>query len=346
MMTFTTAKADLQSRRVVASASGRVDFTGGFTDVEPYCSRFGAVHINAAIDLGTKIQLQPRVDNVVQINSVVTNLSLRWDASEAPPPSARMFGTIINDLAPNVGMDVLVDASVPVGVGLGSSGSMTVALVAALCSLRNSNMSLGDIAELAISGERKAGIVGGRQDQYAAAYGGVNQFRFGAGQSSVVRLGTTDGETSWLNGRILIAHSHGRRESTDIVESIFDAYRDGDSRVTSALNRLNSISADVRSAFICRDLDSLIACTHEIRAAQEQLHPRICDPEFRPLLTALSQSGFAAAKYLGAGGRGGCLMIITPEEKLVIVEKILRDRKLNVLHPSIATCTLKAYQSH
>jgi D-glycero-alpha-D-manno-heptose-7-phosphate kinase len=330
---------------VAAAAPARIDFTGCFTDVEPFCGMHVATHVNAALGIGTNVQIRLRTGDKIHVTSMATRITLTWDALGPVPSSARLLGSVINGLMPGVGMDITISADMPVGAGLGSSGSLTVALTAALQSLQNGATPPAVTAELAASSERRAGIRGGRQDQYAAAFGGVNEFNFERAGCAVPRPLTGDTGIRWLNRRILVAHARGRRESTVMVGSILDLFERGDQRVSNALFRLNALSADLSLSLTRQDLSALMDCIHEVRAAQEQLHPDIRDPKFTPVLAALARPGLAAAKYLGGGGRGGCMLLVLPAKNRALALNTLRAARLHVLQTSIAACGVTVSRS-
>src|SRR5512132_3692676 len=157
--------------KIVTRAPTRIDFGGGWTDVPPYSDEMGGFVCNLAIARYATVTVSVG-DGVGSNNeSRVLDLSIAKAA-------ARRFG--LEDV------HVDVESDFPIGAGLGGSSAAGVATVAALAAVRGAPMTPSSIAELSREIEiADLGIAGGRQDHYAAAFGGALGLRFSAGDVGV-----------------------------------------------------------------------------------------------------------------------------------------------------------------
>lgn len=323
---------------VTVSAPSRLDFTGGFTDVTPFCNLYGSVQVNAGLGLRTTVRATSHSGTYVRVRSGAAGKCWQWDLAETSVPAdgSRLVWFIVNGAAPNVGLEIDIEAEVPLGAGLASSGSLSVALTEALLRLKGCNTSPATTAELAVEFERRAGIRGGRQDQYAAAHGGVNMFLFGDNPAVATVPLAERAEMNWLEDRLLIAHAPGQRESSDLVGAILGAYEDGAPTVTAALLNLNRLGLHLAEAVRGTNLPALMSHIDAVRAAQRDLHPSIIDPRFDHVLDAIDQSRVAAAKVIGGGGPGGCLLLAFEPRNRATVERAFTGTGIDLIEVRLA----------
>ena len=160
---------------LIARAPVRISFGGGGTDLEAYYSRFGGVVVSATVDHYAYTILSPGNRDSLEINSADYRTFYRqpiykdliWDGDLALPKA------IIHHFGLKDGLNVFLASQIPPGTGLGSSGSVAVSMIKALSTWHGSHLSPGEIAELACHIEiEKMGMPVGKQDQYAASFGG------------------------------------------------------------------------------------------------------------------------------------------------------------------------------
>src|SRR4029453_15874752 len=168
-----------------AKAPMRIGFFGGGTDVSPYAEEHGGKVLNCTIDKYVRCMLKPTSADGITIRSldleeVSRNMTGRWEGRLALPQA-------VLDALPAVrGVEVTMFSDVPPGSGLGSSSALVVSMLKLISSAYNLPTDPHALAELAYRIERiDLGIPGGRQDQYAAAFGGMGVYHFGGGQGTV-----------------------------------------------------------------------------------------------------------------------------------------------------------------
>lgn len=281
---------------IVTRAPTRIDFGGGWTDVPPISDEIGGYVCNLAIN---------RYATVTVVRD-----------GETPSPSAGSADRAIIEAAArrfrvrDVHIDVQSDF--PISAGLGGSSAVGVAVVAALSASRGERMQAAAVAELSREIEiNDLGIPGGRQDHYAAAYGGALGLRFSAGGKVQVREIGLDARTrAEIEKRCFILYTGQSRISSDTINAVLGAYRSGDKQVVAALRHMKEIAEFMPDTLANGDLDALGRLVAQQWRYQRSLHPAIPTPEIDDVIARATAAGAVGAKALGASG-GGCVLVIS-----------------------------------
>ena len=205
---------------------------------------------------------------------------------------------------------ITVESDFPVGAGLGGSSAVGVAAVAALAAARGEAMSPTAIAELSREIEiSDLGIPGGRQDHYAAAYGGALGLRFSARGVDVRRIPLSAKTRTEIERRCLVLYTGQSRISGETITAVLDAYRERDPNVLNALQRMRELAERMADALAAGNIDTLASLVGEQWTHQRSLHPAIPTPTIDEVIARGTEAGAAGAKALGASG-GGCVLLI------------------------------------
>ncbi len=205
---------------------------------------------------------------------------------------------------------VRIDSDFPIGAGLGGSSSAGVALAAALAAAQGHAPTPAWLAEWSRALEvDELGIAGGRQDHYAAAYGGALGLTFGD-TVAVEQIPLSAAGRRALESRMTLVYTGESRISGETITAVLDAYRDRTPRVVDALDRMAVLARAMRSALHAGDVTTLAALVDEHWMHQRALHPRITTARIDALDRAARAAGAQGLKALGASG-GGCVMIIS-----------------------------------
>jgi len=219
------------------------------------------------------------------------------------------------------GVDLTIHADYPVGAGLGGSSAAGVAALGAIAAWQDETPDATVLAEASRALEvEDLGIAGGRQDHYAAAFGGMLELRFG--ESTTVRRLGTDDIAHRLADHCVIAYTGQSRISGDTITAVLDAYRNREPRVVGALDRMRDLAAEMAIALDAGDLESLGALVAEHWVHQRALHPAIPTPLIDRLLDLAREAGALGGKALGASG-GGCVLAIAPADRTDAVRAAL-----------------------
>ena len=293
--------------KIVTRAPTRIDFGGGWTDVPPYSDDLGGFVCNLAIARYATVTVS--VGDGVESNneSRVLDLSIAKAA-------ARRFG--LEDVR------IDVESDFPIGAGLGGSSAAGVATVAALAAVRGEPMTPSSIAELSREIEiADLGIAGGRQDHYAAAFGGALGLRFSANGVEVRTIELSANTRSEIEHRCSIVYTGQSRISGDTINAVIGAYRNRESNVLRALQRMRETAEQMFDALAAGDLDGLAALVDEQWTHQRSLHPAIPTPRIDEIIARARAAGAVGAKALGASG-GGSVLVIARSDRADEVRRV------------------------
>jgi D-glycero-alpha-D-manno-heptose-7-phosphate kinase len=288
-------------RSVIARAPTRIDFGGGWTDVPPYPETDGGCVCNLAIARFATVQIRESA------SAGHGEVRLRGDDHDG----GRLVAAAVRRDGLR-GVQITLRSDFPIGAGLGGSSAAGVALQGALATWRGEGVDDLDLAAIAEASRDvevvDLGIAGGRQDHYAAAFGGALGLRF-TDRVEVRRIRLTDRTREELEARLLLVYSGQSRISGDTITAVIDAYRARNARVVGALARMKAIAVDMVRALDAGDVDALGALVGEHWVHQRALHPAITTERIDAILERGRAAGAIGGKALGASG-GGCVLLI------------------------------------
>jgi D-glycero-alpha-D-manno-heptose-7-phosphate kinase len=301
---------------LIARAPVRISLAGGGTDLPAYFQEQGGVVINTTIDKYFYVFLRVYDGDSLQIASSDYSTFYRQEAERegeaAGLPVDGILGlprTILNCFGIHSGLSMFLASEIPPGTGLGSSSAVTVAIIKALATACGMRLSKLELAELACSIEiAEMGMPIGKQDQYAAAFGGLNQIEFSATGSSVTPL-----EMSWearqrLQKNLMLFFTGHSRNSADILREQTVASGAASSKTVEALHQVKSMVADVKDALVRGDLETFGELLHENWIQKKRFAAGISNPQIDESYEAARALGAIGGKITGAGG-GGFLML-------------------------------------
>jgi len=284
---------------LVARAPTRLDFGGGWTDVPPYSEEEGGFVCNVAITRYATVRV--RGANTGE-RSVDTRRAADTALAEAAVRRAGIDGISIE-----------IASDFPLGAGLGGSSAAGVAVNGALCMWRGDPIDRAALAEQSRAIEvDDLGVPGGRQDHYAAAYGGALALTF-ADDTRVRRLSLSRTCKESLERRCVVVYTGQSRISGDTITAVLDAYRNRDRHVLHALDRMKALARAMADELCADDIDGLGQLVWEHWQHQRSLHPSIPTPLIDSILERARAAGAHGGKALGASG-GGCVLIIAGDD--------------------------------
>ncbi len=244
-----------------------------------------------ASELGAEIEL-------LQHDATVTDpkLILHAAALRLRPPSSPLSLTTGSD--------------VPPGSGLGSSGALDVAIVAALAALDGETLEPMHLAHEAWRLEAvEAAVPGGKQDQYAAALGGFNLITFRDPEVTATPLSLDPAFSAELARRMVLCYTGASRLSGNTIARVMAAYESGNPQVTGALLEMKELALAMSEAMLAGDLARTGALLSRNWQAQQQLDPAMRTPDMAHLESAMQNAGAIGGKASGSGA-GGCMFFL------------------------------------
>jgi D-glycero-alpha-D-manno-heptose-7-phosphate kinase len=223
------------------------------------------------------------------------------------------------------GCDLFLHTDAPPGSGLGTSSALVVAIVGAFRKWLKLPLTGYDIAELAYHVERdEAGIKGGRQDQYAATFGGFNFIEF-LGKTTIVNPLRIDWDTiNELEYRLMLCYTGGTRLSAGILDDQIARYTQRNADVLKAFEETKQLAFDMKNALLLGKLNEFGSLLHQAWACKRRLSDKITDPRIDELYDSARQNGAIGGKLLGAGGGGYLLFMCEFDKWHIVAEKLER----------------------
>ncbi len=303
----------------------RISFAGGGTDVPPYPEERGGAVLNTTINKYAYATLIPREDETINVESLDYDIVAKYHADEKLfyDGELDLVKAVINHMETKQGLDLFIHSDAPPGSGLGSSSTVVVTLVGAFQKWLNIPLTDYDIAELAYKIERKdLGVKGGKQDQYAATFGGFNYIEFHAESTIVNPLRIKRDILNELEYRLLLCYTGKTRLSANILEEQIGKYVKKEKASVDALDELKAICIDMKNALLRGRLEEFGELLHEGWMHKKKLATKITNPEIDKLYETARENGAIGGKILGAGGGGYLLLFCDFDKKHVIAEKL------------------------
>jgi D-glycero-alpha-D-manno-heptose-7-phosphate kinase len=324
----------------------RLDLAGGWTDVPPFSTEVGGAVVNAAINRYSYTTLKLHASHTISLVSADYDLSLSLPGGEPLVYDGKLdlLKAAINRLGPHEGLDLFVRADAPPGSGTGSSGATGIAILGVLNAVRQQPLSLHQLAELAHALEvEELKVAGGKQDQYAAALGGVNYLEFKDPYVSSSPLRLADSTINELEKRLILCYTGHARLSGNIISAVQGAYRAGNDRTVRALRRMAGIADEMRGRLLRGEVDALGPLLLENWACQKDLHATVTNADIDHLFDVALSHGATGGKALGAGG-GGCLLFLAIADREHEVRKALLDERVEIMPFNLDRQGLQVWQ--
>jgi D-glycero-alpha-D-manno-heptose-7-phosphate kinase len=186
-----------------------------------------------------------------------------------------------------------------------------------------------EIAETACGISSLLGIVGGKQDEYGAALGGMHLFSFGASVTAEKLTLGADARRELL-GRLILVYSGRSRLSSTIHEDVWGRYKAKDASVVSALRGLKAAAGAMKATLLAGDINDFATLLEENWRYQRALAPSITNPDLDSLFDFAHRHGALGGKACGAGG-GGCVVFVCKEGQQEQLKTSLSHARLQLI---------------
>ena len=303
---------------IITRAPFRVSFGGGGSDLPSYYRKFAGCVLSASINKYIYLDIHPFFDE--------RRIQLKYSRTEnvdAPGLIKHPIFRSVLDRFSLSGVELTSTADIPSGTGLGSSSSFTVALLQCVYAHMGVHRSKAALANEAC--EIEIGELGspiGKQDQYAAAFGGLNFIRFEPDDSVFVEPVTLSREKiSEFNSRLVMFYTGITRDSNEILEEQGRAMEAGNGRVET-MHKMVRVAGDMRACLQQGCLDPFGELLHESWLLKRSLCDQISNQRIDDLYELARSAGALGGKILGAGGGGFLLLYCPPEKQPSLLQKL------------------------
>ncbi|MBN1819298.1 MAG: GHMP kinase [Prolixibacteraceae bacterium] len=311
----------------------RLGLAGGGTDVSPYSDLYGGAILNATINLFAYASIVPRSDGKIIIHSIDKGEKLELNSCEILHLDGNLdllkgiYNRIVKDFTKqklSFELTTIVDA--PPGSGLGSSSTLVTAVVGAFTEWLKIPLGEYDIAQLAYQIERiDLGYAGGKQDQYAATFGGVNFMEFYDNSKVIVNpLRIRSEVLNELAYNMVLYYTGTSRLSSEIIEKQQKSISQKNNSSVNAMHKTKEIAIRIKEAILKGELNLVGEIMHEGWQYKKQLAEGISNEHIDTIYEAVRKAGALGGKISGAGG-GGFMFFYCPENSRFSVIKTLKE---------------------
>ncbi len=311
----------------------RLGLAGGGTDVSPYSDLYGGAVLNATLNMYAYATIEPRDDGKIILHSVDRKIKSEFKLTESLPVNGELdllkgvYNRIVKDFTNEpLSFRLTTYVDVPPGSGLGSSSTLVVAVLGAFVEWLNLPLGEYDIAHLAFEIERKdLGMVGGKQDQYAATFGGFNFMEFYKNDNVVVNpLRIKPDIINELQFNIVLYYTGTSRLSSKIIEAQVRNVDERKKRSINAMHRLKEQAILMKEAVLKGELDKIGEILDYGWWYKRQMAQGITNPVIDKIYETAKKAGAKGGKISGAGG-GGFMMFYCPKNTRFTVMEALQE---------------------
>ena len=315
-----------------ARAPLRLGLAGGGTDVSPYCDLFGGSVLNATIDRYAHCTIEPREDGKVLIEAADLKVRECMDAAPVLDPSGplKLHKSVHNRIRReyNAGRSLSFTltswSDAPPGSGLGASSTLVVAMVGAFAEWLHLPLGEYDIAHLAFVVERgDLGLAGGKQDHYAAAFGGFNLIEFYAGDRVIVNpLRVKEWILNELEASLVLYFTGVSRDSARIIDEQIRNTQSGSEPSVEAMHAMKADVGRMKEAILLGDIRRFAEILGSSWQAKKRMAHGISNDHIEKVTEIALAAGAVSGKVTGAGGGGYMMFVVPPCRRRRVIDAL------------------------
>jgi D-glycero-alpha-D-manno-heptose-7-phosphate kinase len=311
----------------------RLGLAGGGTDVAPFSELYGGAILNATISMYAYASIQPRNDGLIVLNSMdkkeyyTLNTAAELSVDGNLDLHKGIYNRIVRDFAHkplSFELSTYVDA--PPGSGLGTSSTLVVAILGAFAEWLNLPMGEYDMAHLAFEIERNdLGMAGGKQDQYAATFGGVNFMEFFKEDKVIVNpLRIREKYLDELAHNLILYHTETSRLSSVIIEQQKKNVLSKNVKSLEAMHKLKEQAVMMKEALLMGELDKIGNILDFGWQFKKNLAEGVSNGFIDDIYETAMNNGATGGKISGAGGGGFMFFYCPGNSRSRVIESLLK----------------------
>ncbi len=325
-----------------STAPLRLGLAGGGTDLSPYSDEFGGSVLNVSIDMYATCNIEERSDGEVCFEAADMNESFSSTTKEHFELDGKLnlhkgvYNRIVKDFngGKPLSLKMTTYADAPPGSGLGSSSTMVVSMVKAYTEWLNLPLGEYDIAWLAYEIERiDVGLSGGKQDQYAATFGGFNFIEFYKDDRVIVNpLRIKTWIKDELEASMILYYTDISRHSFKIIDEQKENVAKKSPQALEAMHELKEASVKMKDALLNGRIKVFADLLNQTWINKKKTANAISNPFIEKIYEAGILAGAMAGKVSGAGGGGYMMFFTDPVKKVNVRNALLKfgGRAMNV----------------
>lgn len=308
----------------------RLGLAGGGTDISPFCDKYGGYVLNVTIDMYSYCTLVPKNNGKIKFISPDKNITLTFDSSSELeinsdlPLHCGIYNRIIKQFnnGKPLSFEMTTYSDAPAGSGLGTSSTMVVTILKAYQEWLNLPLGEYDTAQLAYDIERNdLHFVGGKQDQYAATFGGLNFMEFYDNDMVIVNpLRMKKWIKNEIQNSIVLYYTGTSRDSGKIISEQKKAiHKDSSLQAMFAIKEQTLL---MKEAILKGNFDKICECLQKNWEAKKKTSDVISNPQIEHIYNFILKNGGKAAKISGAGGGGFMIIWCDPKKRYDLIKAL------------------------
>jgi D-glycero-alpha-D-manno-heptose-7-phosphate kinase len=341
---------------ILSKAPLRLGLAGGGTDIASYYNLYGGYVLNATVDMYAFCTIEPNETGTVEFIAADMGKKEAYAAEEKLPASPALplhigiYNRIVADFVKvqqnqkPLSFKMTTYSDAPAGSGLGSSSTMVVAIIKAFTEWLNLPLGEYDIADLAYKIERvDIGLAGGKQDQYAATFGGFNFMEFSENEKVIVNpLRLKRWIRNELEASLVLYYTGVSRESANIIKEQIQHTQKGDNKNIESMHDMKKQAVVMKEALLKGDFKEFSDCLLNGWLAKKNLASSISNPFLDEMYQYVMNNGAESAKISGAGGGGFMMIYCNPCHRIELI-RALKEKQGMVLTPSFTETGTQAW---
>lgn len=311
-----------------AKAPFRLGLAGGGTDVSPYSDLHGGAVLNATVSLYAETSISIRKDQLISISDGETRQEFPCSKSLAYNGHLDLAKAVYNVIQKNypfdpIGFNLITLSDVQTGSGLGTSSTIVVSILGAFLEWIQVRLEPHEIAALAYHIEREElGMAGGKQDQYAAVFGGLNLITFEE-KVGINPITISQGVLDQLNENILLFYTRSTRESHDIILRQIDNVNKKETVSLDAMHDLKNRAHQMKEAIESGRVQEVGEILNTSWESKKKMAKGISNAMIDEIYRKTIEAGAIGGKISGAGG-GGFMIFYVASDAHSAVKQLLQ----------------------
>lgn len=302
----------------------RLGLAGGGSDVAPYCDIYGGLVLNATINLYAYCTIEETDDEMITIHSFDADVHKSYPLTDSLEidGDASLIKGVYNRVSHDFHLQpqafkITTYNDAPAGSGLGTSSTMVVCILKAFVEWKGLPLGDYEIAKLAYEIERKdLKLSGGKQDQYAASFGGFNYIEFMKDDIAIVNpLKIKRWVIDELEASMLLYFTGRSRSSAAIIDEQKKNTEKGNGDAVEAMHKIKQSAIDTKLALLKGDVNAFANILREAWENKKRMAKNISNPMIQQAMDVAIQAGAKAGKVSGAGGGGFIMFVVEPTRK-------------------------------
>jgi D-glycero-alpha-D-manno-heptose-7-phosphate kinase len=309
----------------------RIGLAGGGTDVSPYCDLYGGAILNATVSLSAYASIELIQEKQIIVQALDRKEIQTFEHAKILPIDGTLdllkgvYNSIQKEYkVPETGFRLSTFVDAPAGSGLGTSSTLVVAIIGAFAEMLKLPLGDYDIAHLAYEIERnELKLAGGRQDQYAATFGGVNFMEFYEGDKVIVNpLRIRSQYMHELENNLVLYFTATSRESATIIKEQVKNVTNKDEKSIEAMHQLKEQARMMKEAMLKGKLHEIGEILDYGFEQKRKMAANISNSNIEEIYESAKKAGATGGKISGAGG-GGFMIFYCPNNNSYAVKEAL-----------------------